>query len=400
MNILGIASILPIPGLKAENDVILRLYAEIQSLHENVRFRLMKPSAFPFPMRSLLEGKWSRYLKLQKEGRYSVDGFSIELLPGIIFKSPSWLKRYQIETIYWLNRKKLMRWVEDNKPNIIHANYGNSDGYIALKLHKACGVPYVVTLRNEISFFFNRSFANIMKEVINHAYGVTTPSFEMASFLRPICGDRLDMVPHGIEAEFVVESEERISGKNRLLSVCRLLKLKNIDKILIALSRLKERYSFHYTLIGDGPERERILADVERLGLQGCFTHISHVPYEEMPRVYAEHDVFLLCSYPETFGRVYFEAMAAGLPMLCANKHAINGYFEEGVSGFSVNPGDLNKITEKIEFFLKEPKRTHRMGENARNLVKNYTWPSIARRYIRNWGIDRMKWSPKTGQGA
>ena len=41
------------------------------------------------------------------------------------------------------------------------------------------------------------------------------------------------------------------------------------------------------------------------------------LPHDELPQAYAAADVFTLGSLHETFGIVYIEAMAMGLPVVC-----------------------------------------------------------------------------------
>lgn len=99
MNIFGIASILPVPGLKEDNDVILRLYENISSIREDINFIIFKPLAYPFPFRSILNGTWYSYFKLHKKQYYNCHGFKIDILPGLMFRSPLWLERFLVETL-------------------------------------------------------------------------------------------------------------------------------------------------------------------------------------------------------------------------------------------------------------------------------------------------------------
>ncbi len=389
--ILSIADVLPITKLKAENDAILRLYNEIMLQRSDIEILIYKPLSYPFPMRSLFDNTWRNYIELHKAKSYYYNNFEINILPGIMFRSPVWMQRYLNSTFFSFNRKRLLNIISRNKISMIHANYLHFDGLIALKLHKSCGIPFSVTSREVDNVLKHPFFENKIKEVLINANSVFAFNMDRYSFLKPICGDKVCLVPHGIEKDFIVEKSHRIAGENRLLSVCRLLKLKNVDKILISLSKLKNKYTFKYTLIGEGPEREHLLHIIKSLGLCDYVHYIDRVPYEDMPNVYAEHDVFLLCSYPETFGRVYFEAMAAGLPILCANRLAINGFFDEGVSGFSVNPDDNEGILAKIEFFLSHPKLTAEMGDKARDQARQFLWPCVAKSYISSWGFNKIQ---------
>ena len=94
-------------------------------------------------------------------------------------------------------------------------------------------------------------------------------------------------------------------------------------------------------------------------------------------RELANYDIFILPSYYETFGRVYFEAMAAGIPVICAKNSGIYGYFKESVEGFSVDHKDINDICSKLELLIKDPSLRTQIGRNARKLVEAYTWENV-----------------------
>ena len=388
MKILGIATILPIPGLLSENDVILRLYRQILKECPDCSFHIARPTMFPFPSRALMDGSWLKYLSLHTKGHYVIDGFHVDLLPGVTVKAPLSVRSFLTQSFYVLNQPRLWQWVKDDGIDLVHANYAHLDGYIAWRLFKSLNVPYTLTVRNEVRFFQHRSTRQVLMEILRCASGVVTPTYDVYRFLEPLCGGKLSLIPHGIEEEFIVEQrQDRAPDSLRLLSVCRLLPLKNIDKILVALAHLQTRYSFHYTLIGDGPEHQRIMTMVDQLGLVDRFTYIARVAHEEMPSAYASHDAFVLCSYPETFGRVYFEAMAAGLPIVCANQFAVNGFFSEGISGYSVDPSNQAAITDTLETLLKDPTRVHEMGAQARATVRHYTWQAVAQEYLAQWRL-------------
>jgi glycosyltransferase involved in cell wall biosynthesis len=95
-------------------------------------------------------------------------------------------------------------------------------------------------------------------------------------------------------------------------------------------------------LVGDGPERERLLRYAEELGLAGR-VEIRAVPHAGMPSVFAAASCVVLGSLPtphweEQFGMVLAEAMAAGTPILASSSGAIPEVLGPGAQLFA--PGD------------------------------------------------------------
>ncbi len=99
---------------------------------------------------------------------------------------------------------------------------------------------------------------------------------------------------------------------------------------------------------------------------------------EEVAEAMYQSDIFIMPSYFETFGRVYFEAMALGVPVICARNSGISGLFKEGREGFSVSHRDLNEITETLRVLISDKVLRKRVGEAGQKLVKNYTWEKVA----------------------
>lgn len=75
---------------------------------------------------------------------------------------------------------------------------------------------------------------------------------------------------------------------------------------------------------------------------------VQTFPLEDMPRVYAGADVFVLASENETFGQVFIESMASGTPVIGTKVGGIPEIITDGQNGFLVNPGDTSALAKKI----------------------------------------------------
>jgi glycosyltransferase involved in cell wall biosynthesis len=103
-------------------------------------------------------------------------------------------------------------------------------------------------------------------------------------------------------------------------------------------------------LVGDGPERERLLAYASELGL-GSRVEIRAVPYAEMPSVFGAASCVVLGSLPtphweEQFGMVLAEAMAARVPVLASSSGAIPEVLGPGAHLFA--PGDWPELARLL----------------------------------------------------
>lgn len=139
------------------------------------------------------------------------------------------------------------------------------------------------------------------------AYIALTPSaYDWASSI----SRNVFLIPNGVDCSEFYSNENRVEKKN-VLCVGALVDFKRQKLLVEAISHLPE---YHLTLIGDGPDRNKLLALCEER-LFGRYT-IKTVSYKNMPDEYRKASVFSLPSLNEPFGIVYLEAMAANLPVV------------------------------------------------------------------------------------
>ena len=101
--------------------------------------------------------------------------------------------------------------------------------------------------------------------------------------------------------------------------------------------------------------------------LMGNRVIFTKAPHHDLPKVYAAADVFVLGSLFETFGIVYIEAMAMGLPVICTNHVNQRSIVKEGVFIDMQKPGELQKV-------LRDPDSAKllALGKRGRELVAEH----------------------------
>ena len=130
--------------------------------------------------------------------------------------------------------------------------------------------------------------------------------------------------------------------------------------------------------------------------MQDKIRFTGKIPHQKIADVLCEHDIFIMPSYFETFGRVYFEAMALRLPVICARNSGIYGFFEEMKEGISVDHNNISEIAEKLQLLISDDSLRQEIGNNGYELVKKYTWKNLAIKYhsIYNNSINNQESDP------
>ena len=198
----------------------------------------------------------------------------------------------------------------------------------------------------------------------------------------PSCRGRTSVGFVGVGGHFFdVAWEPAPDGIQRLLTVCRLSESrKNVDRVLHALSRLKDRHAFRYTVVGDGYDRGRLERLAHDLGLDERVRFTGFVSRQELLDIYAHSDLMVLASSivpgsHEGFGIVYLEAAASGMPSLAARLAGAAEAVDEGKSGMYVEEPTVEALTAALASFLGGRIRFDR--EACRNFARRFTWAKV-----------------------
>lgn len=161
----------------------------------------------------------------------------------------------------------------------------------------------------------------------------------------------------------------------------RLLREKRVDLLLEAVARLAPgRPGPLLAVIGDGPDRERLVSLAERLGLQKAVTFHGHLPTNaDVWRRLGASRIAVQPSSREGFGLFPLEAMAAGLPVVyCESaESALSELVEPGVHGACTQP-QPDALAMALDRLLADPGELRRLSGNARRHAARYDWSAVA----------------------
>jgi glycosyltransferase involved in cell wall biosynthesis len=179
-----------------------------------------------------------------------------------------------------------------------------------------------------------------------------------------------------------------------VLFVGRLTPHKGVDRLIRALPA-----SASLTIVGSTghdqrqpeasyPELLRRLADGRAVRFAGA------VADRDLPAVLASAQVLALPSVERTcygkhvpiselLGLVVLEAMASGTPVVCSRLGGLPEIVEHGVTGYLVEPGDVEELRARLDELLRSPERAARFGRAARaRVLERFTWRACAERCL------------------
>lgn len=200
--------------------------------------------------------------------------------------------------------------------------------------------------------------------------------------LPPKCrGAVVELVENGIDTELWQPRGAATpdkAGEMRLLFLGRLVDWKAVDIVLHALERLPTRSGITLDIIGDGPMRQPLLAQVEQLGLGQNVRFHGFRPQPECAAAMRDADALVLPSLYECGGAVVLEAMAAGIPVIATAWGGPMDYLDDSC-GILIPPTGREDLVagfaSAIGQLAAEPARRRTMGRAGRNrALRSFDW--------------------------
>jgi glycosyltransferase involved in cell wall biosynthesis len=185
------------------------------------------------------------------------------------------------------------------------------------------------------------------------------------------------LIPNGVNIE-----KYRSAGSDRgkfnlpankkiVLMVSAFIASKRVDKAIAVVSRLP---GVHLVVAGNGPDRQSVLDLANKL-LPGRFSSLT-LPPDQMPSLYQSADAFLHMSQAESFGNVFIEALACGLPVVA---HDIARHrWVVGETGFFVDTDQIDLTARAVEAALAASSVDK---EKRRDAASKYDWSIIGGQY-------------------
>jgi len=379
MKILNISFILPMEGKERENRIVLDLQDYLTDRYSH-SYKNIKLLPYTNHFLSTKKRKWAIYYKYLKKRMINLDGYKTTILPWFIPPTSNYVVNYFMLPFNWiLFHYKLynkLRPVIKDCDLIITQNLF-PDAILGFWIHKKTGLPYIVNLRGPISKYFIH--LPVIKSVFSKANKVITASPTYYNkFKNKI---EIDFLPHPVDDIFFKDLKKTYNYPS-LISVCRLMKLKNLDYVIHALFKLKNKgYKFDYTIIGDGEELPKLKKLVTQMELDKEIIFKGWIDNKnETIKLLSKSNIFVMPSYPETLGRSFLEA--AALKCLCIGheKTGVDGLFINNESALFVNKKSLAPTLENIFSSFSE-KKLSIYTDSAYKIVEKINWKSIGKKY-------------------
>lgn len=203
-------------------------------------------------------------------------------------------------------------------------------------------------------------------------------------------GDKLNnvvVIPNAISTSPISLNDYRdsFSKRKNILACGRLSALGDDGKLIKGFDLLIESFSIiankfpesDLDIAGDGTEEGLLfLKDLARKKGVGERVHFLGF-VKDIDNLMKSHEMYVLSSRAEGFGRVVIEAMAAGTPVVAFNCSGPSEIIENGVDGYLVEKENVKQLAEKMSIVLKDRNIRYSFGEKALNNITRFSMDQI-----------------------
>jgi len=255
----------------------------------------------------------------------------------------------------------------------VHGYFAHRPGEVAQQAAQMLGVPFGFSIHA-------RDFRKVEPEILakraQAAACVVACNTDVARDIRAL-GTQIHLLPHGVDLQRFTPHASDSHGALRLLAVGRLVEKKGFHFLIAALAGLK--IPFTLTIVGDGPERERLRQLVILNNLENRVVFRGPLTHSELPKMYAEADVVVVPSIRDRTGdrdglpNVVLEAMASGRAIVASDVGAIASAIVDHENGLLVPPGDPVALGQALRLLGDHKALRSLLGRNGRACAeRNY----------------------------
>lgn len=270
--------------------------------------------------------------------------------------------------------RKLGKLIHAFHPEVIHAHLARG-ALLAGKALKHSGYPLVVKTHNYVNLKYYRD--------VDH-FIVTTQDQQNYLSSHGIASARISHIPNFSRIPPNSNPRPAIQTSAKFAAYGRMVEKKGFDQLLKAFAETISIFpQARLSLGGDGPEREKLEALANNLGISKSVAFPGWV--HDVQDFLSKSDIFVLPSLDEPFGIAIIEAMACGMPIIATMTQGPLEILHKQTA-ILVPIDDINSLSKAMQAALRNPESTAQLGINAQqhysiHYHENAVVPKLAKLY-------------------
>lgn len=271
--------------------------------------------------------------------------------------------------------------IREFKPDILHAHYASSYGFMgALSgFH-----PFVLSVWGSDVYSFPKISPLhkwIFKFNLKKADKICSTSHAMKDEIVKYTNKDISVIPFGIDLNIFKPFYSHHVFKENTIVIGIIKHLEKeygvvylIEAFSLLLKKLKG-YPIKLLIVGKGSLEAELRTKAKDIGIDGDTVFTGYIPPDEIPFYQNMLSIAVFPSLKESFGVSVAEAMACEKPVVVTNVGGLPEVVENGVTGLIVPPANAEKLAEAIEKLIVNQELRITLGKQGRQRVeKLYNW--------------------------
>ena len=262
--------------------------------------------------------------------------------------------------------------------DLIHAHGPLPCGHAAKLVSQELGIPYVVTVHgldayatNQVKGMSGNWCKRASQMVYRSARRVICISERVREEVLREATVHVDcaVVYNGVDPELFFPTQEPSATAPTVLSVGNLIAVKGHELLLRAVAAVHSCPDLRCEIVGEGPERTRLVELAAQLGIADRVVFVGRQPRKSVAQALARCTIFALPSRYEGLGCVYLEAMSAEKPVIACRGQGIGEIIRSGENGWLIAPDNVSELTYALTKLLGDRALRAWLGNAARCTV-------------------------------
>ena len=257
--------------------------------------------------------------------------------------------------------RKGLRLTRDWQPDIIHVHFAVPAGALAWALSVFTGVPYILTVhggdvpggapeKTARWFQWVYPFTQPIWRSARSVVAVSEHTRQLALRHYPV---DIRVIPNGFNFESLCPGVIEVGVPPRVIWAGRFMPEKNPVQVVRTLAELRE-LDWDCVMLGDGPERARIEAEIARLGMQNRFNVPGWLHQDTVMDWFARSDILFMPSFSEGLPIVGLQGLVMGLAIVATRVGGFVDMVEPSRNGFLVENPNGDGFLEPLRILLSD----------------------------------------------
>ena len=274
------------------------------------------------------------------------------------------------------------------RPDVIHVHFAVPAGPAALFISRLTGIPYVLTAHlgdvpggtpEKTGRWFRWIYPLTPPVWKSAARVVAVSEFtrELAARSYPV---EVQVIPNGVDLAALDPGLVKTGSPPLLVFAGRFVQQKNPLQVVRTLAEQRD-LPWRCVMLGDGPLRAEVEAEIDRQNLRDRFTLPGWVEPQDVIDWFKKADILFMPSLSEGLPVVGVQALAMGLAIVAGNVGGFVDLVEPGVNGCLFDPANPQAAGEALRRLLMQPQFLQAQREASRKAAERFDLGAIVARY-------------------